>query len=494
MHHFKRVVHFSIFLLAFITYNACTKLDTTNIGADLIPEVDNVNTFADTLNINTTQGAFNADSTKLGLTEEYVVGKVNDPLLGSTEANLYLQLKPPYYPYSYKRVSTDTLIAPDSVVLCLSYKAFWGDSTQPLQLRVYEVSEDAHGQWDSVFSYNTINYQPILNGPLSDPKTIDVRTLSNYVKVGKKDSSNNQIRIKLYDSYRDSLFTRDTTRNKSFLADSLFRFFNNGFAVVATSGNSLLYVNLLEDQTRLEMHYRKRNAGVVDTIYSNFYFNSGLQGETIRRSSVANKITRNRLSLPIGEQEIYLQTTPGTYANLTIPGLDTMANRIIHRAELQIQQIPDPVYDKIYTESPYLYVDLVDSGTNKWKPVYNDLNPNSPYDPDFKTAGLPYFPYNGQVDVNYFGGYLRKKYDQSGVAQAYYNINITRYVQQLLTKHTPNYKLRLFPAHSFTYSQYSPTLIPYKNPIAYGRVRVGGGQNPNPAYRMRLRIVYSKIK
>ena len=494
MHHFKRAIPFSIIILVILTYNACTKLDTTNIGADLIPEVDNVNTFADTLDITTTQGVFSTDSTKLSLTEEYVVGKVNDPLMGSTDASIYLQFKPPYYPYSYKRVSTDTLIQADSLVLCLSYKSFWGDSTQPIQLRVYEVSEDAHGQWDSVFSYNTINYQPILNGPLSDPKTIDIRSMTNYVKVGKRDSINNQIRIKLYDYYRDSLFTRDTTRNKAFTADSLFRFFNNGFAVLASSGNSLIYVNLLEDQTRLEMHYRKRNAGVIDTVYSNFYFNSGLKGETIRRSSVANKITRNRSTLPTGDQEIYLQTTPGTYANLTIPGLDNITNRVIHRAELQIQQIPDPVYDKIYVESPYLYVDLVDSGTNKWKPVYYDLNPSAPYDPDFKIAGVPYFPYNAEVDLGYFGGFLKKRYDQTGAAQAYYNINLTRYIQQLVTRRTPNYKLRLFPAHSMVYPQYSPTLIPYKNPIAYGRVRIGGGQHPNPAYRMRLRIVYSKIK
>ena len=33
----------------------CTKLDTTTLGADLVT-VDNVNTFADTLNVNATQG------------------------------------------------------------------------------------------------------------------------------------------------------------------------------------------------------------------------------------------------------------------------------------------------------------------------------------------------------------------------------------------------------------------------------------------------------
>lgn len=494
----RRIVSFSLFLFSAVSVLiwSCNKLDTTTIGGDLIPEVDNVNTFADTLDIITTQGAFEGiykDTTELSLTEEYAVGKVSDPLMGGTDARLFLQLKPPFYPYYIGKAAKDTITQADSVVLCLSYKAFWGDSTQPLQLQVYKVSDDAHGLWDSVYSPRNINYAPLLDNALSAPKTIDIRTLGNYVKVGKGDSAVNQIRIKLSDAFRDELFSRDTSSNKSFSADSLFRSFNNGFAVLANSGNSLLYINLLEENTRLELHYKKKNGGPVDTVYSSFYFNSGLQGETVKRSAVANNIVRNRNPLPSGDQELYLQTTPGTFANLTIPGLTGLTNRIVHRAELQIFQIPDPATDDIFTESNYLYLDLVDTGTNKWKPIYYDLNPGSFYDPDFKTLNAPYFPSNGEVDLNYFGGYLRNKTDFLG-SRSYYTINISRYVQQIATKHTPNYKMRLFPAHSFRYSQYGSVLIPYRNPIAFGRVRVGGGNHPIPEYRMRLRVIYSKIK
>ena len=493
--HFSVKLIYAFFLVSLIVYG-CTKLDTTQLGGDLIPDVDNINTFADTLDIISTQGAFEGlykDSTKLSLTEEYVIGNINDPLMGSTNAKLFLQMKPPFYPYYIGVQAKDTIVEADSVVLCLSYKAFWGDSTVPLNFQVYEISDDAHGLWDSISSYRDINYEPDVLGAISDPKTVDIRSLSNFIKVGKKDSINNQIRITLSNDFKNRLFSRDTNTNKTFLADSLFRSFNNGFAVVCNSGNSLLYVNLLEDQTRLELHYKKRNGGILDTVYSNFYFNSGLAGEPIRRSSLANKITRNRNALPSGDQELYLQTTPGTFANIEIPGLSNLDNRIIHRAEIEIQQIPDPSRDLIYKEPPYLYLDLVDSGTNKWKPIYYDLNPSSFYDPDFKTSGYPYFPSGGIVDLNYFGGYARKRYD-GGTPQIYYNINVTRYVQQLVTKHNANYQMRLFPAHSFIYPQYSSVQIPYKNPIAYGWIRVGGGGNSDPRYRMRLRIIYSKIK
>ena len=144
-------------------------------------------------------------------------------------------------------------------------------------------------------------------------------------------------------------------------------------------------------------------------------------------------------------------------------------------------------------EPGFLYTDLIDTGVNKWKPIYFDLNPSAFYDPDYKLPGYPFFPSGGNVDISYYGGISKTRTATMG-QQVFYNINISRYIQQLVTKHSTNYKIRLFPAHGFTYPQYSSISIPYLNPIAYGRVKVGGGNNANPEYRMRLRIIYSKLK
>ncbi len=487
---------FSVSLLFLFLYS-CTKLDTTSIGGDLIPEVDNINTFADTLDVYTTQGVFEGiykDTTKLSYAENYAIGKINDPLMGATNASLYLQLKPAFYPFFIGKIAKDTIVQADSVVLCLSYKAFWGDTLQPLQLQAFEVDPNAGGLWDSAYAKRDINYAPILRNSISSIQSFDLRNMSKYVKVGKTDSVNNQIRIKLSDTYRNYFFGGDTipTSNNAFRNDSLFRRYINGFAVVASGGNALAYVDLLDATTRLEFHYKRKNGGAVDTTYSNLYFNVGLNGEVVRWGAVANKVTRTRNPLPNGNQELYLQTNPGTFANLYIQGLSSLTNRIVHRAELQVTQIPDPSTDKVFSPPLYMYMDLVDSGTNKWKPIYFDLNPSTFYDPDNKTPGYPYFPYNGNVDVNYFGGYYKEKTDIAGT-RGYYNFNITRYVQQMATKHTTNYQMRMFPANNFSYPQYGPVSIPYKNPIAYGRVKVGGGNHPNPTYKMRLRIIYSKI-
>ena len=62
----------------------------------------------------------------------------------------------------------------------------------------------------------------------------------------------------------------------------------------------------------------------------------------------ANKIARKRIRCeinsvantnnPAGDNFVYIQTSPGSYATLKIPGLTGLSNRIIHRAELIMDQ------------------------------------------------------------------------------------------------------------------------------------------------------------
>ena len=211
-------------------------------------------------------------------------------------------------------------------------------------------------------------------------------------------------------------------------------------------------------------------------------------------SNAANNIIRNRSGFPVSNPaagEHYLQTAPGTYVNLDIPGLASLSNRIIHRAEIIIEQIPtnNPSLDESLSAPNFLYLDLKDTGTTaKWKPVYLDLNTSQFYDPDQKTT-IQFIA--NPIDFLYFGGYRRSKIDGLGKQIKFYNFNISRYVQQIVTRHINNYQIRVYAPFNINYSQYSPSYIPFGNNIAFGRVKIGSGSNPN--YRLRLRIVYSKL-
>ena len=504
----RRILSLAItgaFLFAVINWN-CSKLDTTNIGSDLLPAVDNVTTFDTLLTINTTQGIFN-DTTRMSRGNDHALGVIsNDPIFGTTNADIFLQLKPPFYPYYFGNAK-DTLglingvnygAGLDSIVLCLSYKGFWGDTNQLVHLDVREVADVSPFNFrDSVYLSKTLNYSPPVAGTILGSTNVDARTLRNYTKYANgRDSANNQIRIKLSPSWAATLFGRDSIKanglNNAYYNDSVYRRFYNGLAVIATTGNGLLYINLADTATKLEVHFRRRNV-TLDSVYYSFKLNSNDFGNGVNPpSATANHIVRNRpgtIASP-ASTDLYLQTTSGTYVNLSIPALSTLSNRIIHRAEIIIEQIPgNTVTDGYFSAPNFLYLDLKDTTvTANWKPIYLDLSPNYLYDPDYRN-GVPYFPTNG-VDYQYFGGYRRDKTDALGTRK-YYNFNISRYVQQLVTKHTPNYNMRLYAPFNLLYSQYSTSYIPYSNNIAYGRVKVGSGTNPN--YKLRLRIVYSKL-
>ncbi len=477
----------------------CTKLDTTNIGGDVLPDVDNVNTFADTLLINSTQGFF-GDSTVIGKYDDHALGQINnDPLFGRTTANVYMQLKPRFYPYYFGNPG-DTLIGLDSIVLCLKYKGFWGDSAQLIRLEVREVNDFKFR--DSGYVINKTNYKPNVGSVLGSAN-VDIRTLGKYTRfTNGRDSVNNQIRIRISAaSWASMLFGRDSIKsnagNNAFYSDSTFRSFYNGIGVVASSGNALMYVSLQDTATKLEVHYRKKKNGVTDTAYSSLRFNPSSEpnsaGSIVSNSS--NYIDRDRAGYPISSpasNEHYLQTAPGTFITLKIPGLATLSNRIIHRAEIIVEQIPtNPILDELLSAPNFLYLDLKDTGANNnYKPIYFDLNTSEQYDPDYKTQTIPYFV--SSIDYLYFGGYRRSKLDAFGNQIKYYNFNVSRYVQHVVTNHYPAYDMRLYAPFNLNYPQFSTAAyIPYSNNIAFGRVRIGSGSNPN--YRLRMRIVYSKL-
>lgn len=480
---------------------SCTKLDTTTLGSDLIPAVDNVNTFADTLNVVASQADY-TDTTVVNINADHVVGNIsNDPLFGTTESKVFLQLKPSQFPYGFPK--KDSLFAGclDSVVLCLKYTGFYGDSTIPQQLVVNEITDTRFR--DSINTTWPTIFQPLTGLQLSPVTSVDVRTLPNYIKYSnRRDSVNYQIRIKLDSaSFAARLFESDSVLtgagNHAFYSDSIFRRQFTGLAISALpgTGNGLIYLNVADTNTKLEVHYRRKNGAKLDSVYTSFYLvTEANPAVNLARSATGNYINHNRAGTPSATPaagELYLQAQPGTYANLSVPGLAGYSNRIIHRAELIIESIPDPS-DATMKPPVYLYLDLKDSMNAtpvRYKPIYSDLNPSSYYDPDFKNGSL--FPAAG-VDFSYFGGFARKKTGPSGETITYYNINLSRYVQQLVKNNGYNYSFRLFPAFSFKYPQYSQGYIIYSNRVAYGRVRVGDGSNPQ--YRMRVRIVYSQLK
>ncbi|MGZ4067682.1 MAG: hypothetical protein ACXVPE_13250, partial [Bacteroidia bacterium] len=172
------------------------------------------------------------------------------------------------------------------------------------------------------------------------------------------------------------------------------------------------------------------------------------------------------------------------YVEIKIPGLSGMSNRVIHRAELIVDQVYSGLPSDAYLTTPnYLYLDRKDTSTNgSYRPIPCDFTISS-----------------GTPDFSYFGGVKKIINDGTGHQVSQYVFNISRYVQSIVTKGVKNASLRLSSPYSITNSinivdecgnGIAAFNIPLNN-IADGGVKLNGTNNTST--RIRLHIIYSAL-
>ncbi|MEO8110172.1 MAG: DUF4270 family protein [Ginsengibacter sp.] len=445
------------------------------MGQDLIPAVDNIHTFDTTFDI--IANNFDDISTacdSVNYADAHALGIINnDPLFGKTSANIYVEFKPASYPFTFPTADTLSL---DSVVMVLHYTSSFGDTTLPQKVQVYSLLNPL--QADS--TYSTCDVLPVNNFDLLGETTYVPKDLNDSVHAFREDASN-ELRIKISNSFAQELID-----NNAFLAsDSAFKRHFSGFAFVADQsfgGNALNYFDLTSADSRLSIYMRTSKAGVKDTLVYDFSFTalSGQANSIVRERGNA-EITNNITHPPAGNDVVYIQTSPGSHATLTIPGLKGWPNRVINRAELIAEQVYTP-NDNVFASPQLLYLDKKDSTTGRYIPVPCDFTIVSQ-----------------QPNFGYFGGPRKTVDDGLGNTLSKYVFNISRYVQSIVTKGTSNDTLRLSAPYNIsnltpyidrcgqTVSYFNYTL----NNLADGRVKLNGTNGT--ARKLRLHVVYSLL-
>jgi hypothetical protein len=282
------------------------------------------------------------------------------------------------------------------------------------------------------------------------------------------------------------LLNYDTTN--AYQSDSAFKTYFNGFAVVPQnngSANGLIGISLLN--TKLAFYIRYKNGDKIDT--STVYFAPGAT------SAIANYIKREYNGAEITaavqgtepDELVYIQSSPGAFSKIKIPGLSDLNNRVVHLAELTVEQVHDPL-SSIFTPPGYLYLDAYDTEKQRYRTVPFDVA-LTPTDGSQDGDSVSYNISNTEA----FGMIGKLATDGLGNSIYQWKFNISRYVQHVVNDTEAAHELRLyspFPtirANSSGIEQFINSGQPY----AIGRVRVGGGNHP--AQKMRLRIVYSKL-
>jgi hypothetical protein len=495
---------FIVFILPVIFLVACTKIDTTNLGQDLIPPVDGVNTLlADTFTVTIENGLFN-DTTVFNKSDEYVLGQLDgDATFGNTNASIYLQYKPQLQ-FAWKAKPADIISQPnqgfDSAVLCMAFNdVIYGDSAAPVKYDVWRISDTSRFRQDSNYRIAVdpgINQDVILGSSNAGLTALKIKN-DTSVAVLKKDTIRYTkiLRIKLNSPAAVTLFknmlTQDT--NTAFKTNTTFTDFLKGFVIKpsGSGGRSLTNYSLTSGGTRLEVWYRYKNSsGAIDTVFDSFGFNQFATSQY--RCASANHIERNRAGAAINtyltpgnDSLIFMHTTPGSYAVVNVKGIKSFPNKLIHRAELVLEEVPG-FNIAAYPAPGQLYLDAVVTPLTVFKTVPRDF--------------YLFDRFSGPADFGYFGGVRQFVNDASGNRIAQYKFNISKYMQDIVTRGEPYYDLRLFaPFDTRYYTQWTNYYdglnisfpFPVLNRAAHGRVVLGGSNHSK--YRAKLRVIYSNI-
>ena len=458
------------------------------MGGGLIPPIDNINTFDTSLSIQTFNDTFGLanDSQFLSRNEEFFMGRINnDPFFGKTDARIFVELKPLFYKFAFANSHPDSLHI-DSVVFVINYLETYGDSTIPQTVNVYEIDQSSDFRNDSSYLIrkNNFTYSNLLGSRTFLPKVLD-----DSVKAFR-DTTTNQLRIRLNNSLGTRLLGYDSSGTGAYFNDSIFRTKFKGFALQSmNTGEAVMGFNLASNNTKLAIYYRYEKNLKKDTTVAYFGFN-GNSALDRGASASANYIQRDYNGTPlittvndaIPDPVVYIQTTPGTFAVLKIPDLGTLNNRLIHRAELIVEQLYH-TSDTIFRAPELLHLDASDPTITR-----NYKFRTIPYDLQYTPSGF---------DLNSFGSLPISSTDASGNKIKVWKFNVSRYVQHVLNRTQTLYDLRLFAPFSLNESYGIPPgtdqVFPFfVNPtIVKGRIRVGGGNHPTQ--RMRLRLIYSRL-
>lgn len=485
---------FTLFFLLLIIVSGCTRITSTDIGNGLIPPIDGVIT-KDTLLDVITDSFDDADTARVYRNDVHTLGAItNDPLFGKTKASMFFEMQPASYPFYIP--GTKDSIRVDSAVLILSYAGFYGDSMQPLKLTVSEIDRGTPLDRNKSYPVNYPAAFPVnIGSQLAPPVSIDIRRLGDSVN-NRFENTKNQIRIKLRSDVA-ARFIKTYDSSTVYKSDSLLRTYFAGFAVAvdaASPANALLKIKLADTSSKFALYYNSSTTGATkrDTSVAYFRFHSNTSGDAnfVTRSRAGSDAAMHLTTTSKPDSLVYVQTSPGTYVRIRIPGLAGLSNRIIHRAELITEQVPDDANllttEKQMLPPRYLLLSVYDSANRVKKNIPNDY----------------IFSSNGP-NIPSFGGHVINKIVPGYDHITSYVFDLSRYTQGIVTRKDTSFTLRLsapvndslkythpYPANASSSLLYylSPSI---GNEIADGRVRLGGGTHSR--FRMRLRIIYSRI-
>lgn len=443
--------------------------ENTIIPSNVVPAVDNIRVFADTLDLYTKTVLDDTLITSLyvsGVPVYMGAGTISDdPLIGKLQESFYFQVRPPQDNYTFDQAKFQI----DSAVIVLPYSGFsYGDTTNSAGMQTFEAYRvtDPIFRKDSAYYSNRADFGT--EGTTIGETTVSLRDIvrSRYdsTRVGSAKRAPH-LRIKLHDDMRDKLIER--TGTSDYTNTTAFLSFFNGIKIVAKDNtkNMLPYFLLngpeFYSTASIVMYYHTRNSGgtITDTLTASYPFDADKCG-------FFNKIVRDFSGKPAealyrsaaATDNMFLVTNqPGLAGEIRVVNFEHIPTCIVNKAELILTQVSAPM-NQVFAPPTRIYPKGVNTDGSTY--VIADR-----------------FPTSSLNALAFIDGNLRSA-NLGGVIVNQYVLNIPRELERAIADKKKEVRLRLNGTQSF--------------PGAY-RLAAGGSNYSLPQYQASLKIVYTKL-
>jgi hypothetical protein len=452
-------------LISLFILNSCKNKDTIGLGLDSSTQLNGSLIDTSTIIVNTRP---EVPVITTGLAKS-PLGYFIDPVMGSLESNIAIGLGLPGTSYS---LPTGTVTV-DSAVLVLKYAdGFYGDSlTSKYKVNVYQLGKRVLGTYYNTDSSFRTSIKPTLIGTRTFfARTHDSVRITNII-TGQPDSFIRvapQLRIPISKDFVNSILFQ--ANSAQLASNTVFQNAVNGLYLTmdktGMTGAGGTFMFSLADS--LNVYYRTVTGTTVDTAMvglplGNHTVEIKHTFSTLLKTEIADSTTSRNL--------IYLQGLAGTRVRIKFPYLKNIiktigSNIAINRAELVITPNPGSIIP--FKPQPKLTMYRYDIAHQPAE--LEDANTTS-VPPDPRAQG-----------VSVFGGFYSSGFKS-------YHFIITAYVQDLMNGLTVDYSTFLAPVD--TTNTVSVDNLP--TPQTAGRT-VAVGSDKNSPYRIKLNIIYTKIK
>lgn len=302
-----------IIILFVLSIQSCIKKPEL-IGEGVLPNKDLIEMrYTDTIGI--VAYSIREDSIRTDEPEQMLLGSMKDPVFGTTVAGFYTQFQLSTGSHNF---GTNPVL--DSLVLQMAYSGYYGDTTTPQTVRVYELEQNIFV--DSAYYSNThkttgnIDYSAYTFTPKPRKRVIVGRdTIASAVRI-KLSNTSTALGNKILSATTEQLSSAEKF-------GELFK----GLYITAdqvTSNGAILYYFLPTDRTRLIIYYSN---STQDSLRYEFYCsNNAARFNTFDHFNYqdADPVFKSQVlqnDTLLGRNKLYLQGTSGIKSVIKFPGL-----------------------------------------------------------------------------------------------------------------------------------------------------------------------------